>query len=213
MGGRRRDGSFRRALLALSLLATACAQGGGRGDAGPGGDPDDGSTRPRRDGGGSVEPCTPSGYPATCDEATDVGTLAVGDRIESDEGLIDRVGGAQWLRVSFPMESAATDGGVAPGAGGGTPAIRFLENPGEAYRLEIRTDCTAVATCGEGGGPATPGMGSNITEWSFTDTVRPGDEGPGALSTRDVPWPETVHVRVYAVAPTECGAYRLEITR
>jgi hypothetical protein len=56
-------------------------------------------------------------------------------------------------------------------------------------------------------------MASNITEWTFTDTVSPGEEGPGELSTRETPWPATVYVRVYAVSDPECGTYQLEIVR
>lgn len=200
----------------MSLLA-ACAQGGGVGeDAGPDGRRDGGRRDgggPTRDGGGPVSPCDDRGYAATCQDATDVGALAVGERFESDEGLIGAVGGAQWLRVSFPPERPDTvDGGVATMVGGGAPAVRFLRNANDAYRIEIRSEaCVGAVTCGEGGGPS--GMAANITEWSFTDTAQSGEEGAGQFSTRDTPWPETIHIRVYPIADPECGTYQLEIVR
>lgn len=223
--------SSREVIVVAAMWAlAACAQGGGDPDAGGTGGSRDARVPPARDGGGPIDPCDPRGYAATCQDATEVGALSVGDRFESDEALIPAVGGAQWLRVEFPPEppdppdagapmidgAVPSDGGLTPPttmAGGGAPAVRFLRNANDAYRIEIRTDCVGVAMCGEGGGPSGPGTGSNITEWSFTDTVEAGEEGAGALSTRDVPWPEVIHVRVYPIADPECGTYQLEIVR
>lgn len=210
--------------LALVLLA-GCARGGD-GDADGGTlTPRDSGTTTRRDGGGGGG-CDERGGGADCESAASLGPVAVGARVESDEGLIGRVGVSQWLRVDFPPESAmpadagapSGDGGVPDAgppsmAGVGTPSIRFSDNGGDAYRFEIRTSCGTVAGCGEGGSPSAPGSATNITEWSFTDAVTAGDEGDGALSSRDAPWPSTVWIRVYPTTAPDCSTYRLEVTR
>ena len=203
----------------VGLLLGGCAVGfdGGSGDAGgraDGGRRDGGGSvridaGPRRDGGSG---CTPRGFAPTCDGATDLGMLEPGGRIESDEGVLARVGDAQWVRIAFPIVPMETpDGGVPPMAGGGTPFIRFLRNDGDVYRLEIRTQCSLVASCGEGG--AATGMATNLTEWSFADDPALSEEGQGRFSTRMTPWPEQVYVRVYAPADPTCQVFQLEITR
>jgi hypothetical protein len=201
-------------VLAAALLAASCAQGG-VGRLGDGGASDGG--RGRRDGGGSSS-CDPEGSAASCQDATDLGVVAVGGRVESMVGLVDRAGAAQWVKVQFPLVSAVPDGGVVPDGGtptmegGGEPRIRLLRNDGDVYRVEIRSECTSVASCGEGGATGT-GMATNLTEWSFTDDPALSEEGAGRFSSRDVPWPATVYVRIYATADPDCGRYQLEITR
>lgn len=202
----------RLAAASTAALLVACAQGGGDSDGGTGGF--DGRPPPRRDGSGPPpDPCTERGFATTCPMATDIGPLMIGERYESEEGLIAEVGGQQWVRVSFPMETpAVVDGGTPTMVGGGAPAVRFLRNAGDAYRIEIRNECVGVASCGDGTG--TGGMATNITEWSFTDTPTAGDEGPGQFSTRDVPWPESIYVRIYPIMdPVDCGTYQIEIVR
>ena len=231
-GRRSRVGAHVAITVAAVALLAACARGGDGGTSRL-----DGSVTPpppRDSGGGPIEPCAERGYAGTCQTATDVGALATGDSFTSEEGHIERVGGAQWLRVAFPPESAPPrDAGVAPSDGGagdggagdggapldgavptsmegvGAPAVRFLRNTHDAYRLEIRTACGSVAGCGA----ASSDMATNITEWSFTDTTATGEEGAGQLSTRDTVWPAQVYVRVYATSATECGSYQIEIVR
>ncbi len=217
---------LRRTLAAglACALALGCASGGGTPDGGGGGGRDGGGGG--RDAGDPVG-CDPLGWEATCQTATDLGSLATGDRIESPRGLIERRAGAQWAVVHFPpmatptppppddagaVDGGATDGG-ASGAismeGGGTPRIRFLRNDGDAYRIEVRTACTSVASCGDGASA----MATNILEWSFTDDPAMSEEGDGRFSSRNAPWPETVYVRVYAAEDPACGRYQIEISR
>lgn len=205
------------AVLACAF-ALGCASGGATPDGGTGGGGDGGGGG--RDAG---EPtgCDPFGWEGTCQTATDLGSLATGDRIESPRGLIERRAGAQWAVVRFPPMAPPSppleDGGVPDGGGagaislegGGAPRVRFLQNDGDAYRVEIRTACTAVASCGDGAAA----MATNITEWSFTDDPAMSEEGDGRFSSREVPWPETVYVRVYAAEDPACGRYQIEISR
>jgi hypothetical protein len=115
---------------------------------------------------------------------------------------------AQWLRVSFPLATMSTpDGGMATMAGGGTPTIHFVRNDGDAYRFEIRTACTGVASCGGAD------MATNLTDWSFADDPSMSDEGPGQFSTRDTPWPDMLYVRVFPQSDPGCGSYQIEVTR
>ncbi len=201
--------------VALALAMAGCAQGNVGGD--DGGGRRDGSP-PRRDGGGPTG-CDPTGSAASCQEATDLGMVAVGGRVESMTGLVERAGAAQWVRVHFPMVSSGVgDAGAMPDGGaptptmegGGEPRIRFVRNDGDVYRIEVRTECTQVASCGEGGAS---GMATNITEWSIIDDPAISDEGAGRFSSREVPWPSTVYVRIYATADPACGRYQLEVLR
>lgn len=191
-------------LAALALLG--CASGGddptrpsGMLDGGGGGDGG------RRDGGGRMR-CDPVGWGASCPMATDLGSVGVGERIEGPLGVIERRGGAQWALVRFPP---AQGGSPTSMAGGGAPRVHFARNDGGAYRLEVRTECTAVAGC-NGGEPA---MATNLTEWSFTDDPANSAAGENQFSTREVTWPETIYLRVYAVEDPACGHYQIVISR
>lgn len=207
---------FLAATAVTALTIAGCAQGNVD-RPGDGGTRDGG--RPRRDGGGPTG-CDPSGGAPSCQDATDLGMVAVGGRVESSVGLVARTGEAQWIQVHFPRVSAVADAGPAPDGGapavsmegGGEPRIRFLRNDGDVYRIEVRSECTMVARCGEGGAQGT-GMATNLTEWSFIDDPALSDEGDGRFSSRDVPWPTTAYVRIYATANPECGRYQLEILR
>ncbi len=201
-------GVFVAALAALALVA--CASGGGSPDGGNGGGRDGGRRDAGRRDGGEPTGCDPSGWAAACQMATDLGMVATGETVTSELGLIERRGGAQWAAVHFPSAAVeAPDGGVASMSGGGAPSIRFLRNDGNAYRLEVRTACTSVGTCGGGESE----MATNITEWTFSDDPTSSDEGPGQFSTRNAPWPETIYLRVYAAEDPACGRYQVEISR
>lgn len=202
---------WRTAIVLVALSIGGCAQGGvGSGvDGGNGGRSDGG----RRDAGrhdSGPAGCSERGYAASCMDATDLGTLAPGDRIESMEGLVPPRA-AQWVRIGFPAAPPPTtiDGGVASMAGGGAPTLRFLRNDGDVYRFEVRTMCVGVASCGG----ADEGMATNITEWSFADDPTMSMEGDGQFSTRNTPWPESIYVRIFPTSDPGCGVYQLEVTR
>lgn len=204
--------------LSCLLPVAGCASGGGGQMDGGNGSGRDGG--PRRDGG---EPtgCDPLGWADTCQTATDLGMIMSGGRVESGLHLVERRAGAQWAQIRFPFEpppdpppppdgsAPPPDGGVMSMLGGGTPRIRFLRNDGDAYRIEIRTACTSVASCGDGASA----MATNITEWAFTDDPAMSEPGHGQFSSRTAPWPETVYLRVYAAQDPACGRYQIEITR
>ena len=207
------------ALLAVAVLG--CAQGAGSPDGGGGGDGGgrrDGGMVVRHDAGhvtrdaGGSGSCDPHGAGASCQDATEIGPVAVGDTVQSMVGLV-AVRTAQWLKVSFPPTSGGGDGGVPTAAGGGSPTIHFLQNEGDAYRFEIRDMCAGIASCGGGGGDGGLDMASNLTDWSFADDPALSDPGDGQFSTRNTPWPEAVYIRVFPTTNPGCGHYQLEITR
>jgi hypothetical protein len=188
--------------LAPLLLASAlgCAQGdsgtgGGRGDTGTSGVRDSGGGR--RDAGSM---CRDEGYGAACETATDLGTLSPGDEQLTMIGYLPNTGDEDWFRAEFPPMGPAM-------AGGGTPSIELTRNDGDAFRFEVRATCTASFACGDGMTGA-----RDLGSWSFVDDQ--AMEGEEANSTRDVPWPSPVLVRVYrAVGAGDCGGYQLHVSR
>jgi len=189
-------------LFASLLLAGAfgCAQGDGgtdpgRGDAGSGG---------RRDSGGggrdAGSDCRDEGYGAACETATDLGTVAPGDEQLTMIGHLLSTGDEDWFRVEFPAMGPAM-------AGGGTPSVELTRNDGNAFRFEVRGTCSASLACGDGATGA-----RDLGSWSFTDDQ--AMEGEDAYSTRDVPWPSPILVRVYrAVGVGDCSSYQLRVSR
>lgn len=200
-------------LVAGLTLALGCARGGA-------GEPDSGRNRPGpgasdagRDAGrdsGRPLVCDEVGYASSCPSATELEPLMPGDRLESEVHVIRR-GANQWVRIDFPIASPEVpDGGTPTMAGTGQPRVRFARNDDDVYRVEVRTSCVAVASCGEGG---TEGRATSLTEWSFADEPAMSLEGPGQFSTRDVPWPTRLYVRIYPRVDPGCAAYQLEISR
>ncbi|MEM9190448.1 MAG: hypothetical protein AAGF12_14780 [Myxococcota bacterium] len=193
-------------LACLSALAHAgCAQGSLGEDAGAGGRPDSGRldarVDARRDAITSVDGASCNDTNGTsCAAPTDLGMLAVDGMTSTGVGYLSVSGQEDWFRIAFPPLNMPNM------AGGGTPAINFTRNEGDVFRFEVRGSCSATLSCGMGTGAR------DLLMWSFTDDA--SEPGEGAFSTRDVPWPAEVFVRVYSVAgATQCAAYELTVTR
>jgi hypothetical protein len=108
-----------------------------------------------------------------------------------------------WFNLTFPPAA-----GSAPG--GGTPTVSISPADG-TFLFEIRASCTAGAPplgCGPGGPPSATGL----LTWDFTDNA--ATPGPNAWTSRAVPWPSPVYIRVYRTTPgLSCAGYTLTITR
>lgn len=85
------------------------------------------------------------------------------------------------------------------------------ENENDAFRFEVRATCGATLACGDGAGAR------DLRSWSFVDDRSPmeaEETGEMDYSTRDVPWPSPVYVRVYrAIGAGDCSRYQLRATR
>ena len=146
--------------------------------------------------------CLDGGVGGDCTTGTDLGNVTVGGSVQGPVSQVHLPTESQWYSVSFPPTGPAT-------AGGGKPHVSFVLNTAEVYALEIiAPDCAGSPTsCEEDAGTA-----SGITDWTFTDDQSVA--GAGAWSTRNVPWPATVHVRVFrAGTAAGCDNYQLSVTR
>lgn len=125
---------------------------------------------------------------ALCAMATMVPPVAAGGSADLT-GVVAGSATEQWFRVGFATSSA-------------TLHITFAANPGGAYRFDLQAACGgATGTCGDRTGGAT-----GLDDWSFFDT-------PGMHSTRNVPWPAQLLLRVYRTAPgTRCEPFVLRLT-
>lgn len=196
--------------VALAVMLSGCAQGAGddttgRGDGGPV-VRRDGSTG--RDGGGrdaTTPTCTDEGHGATCEGATDLGSVDPAGMAESMIGVLPSAGAEDWFLVAFPSI------GMPNMAGGGEARIELSMNEGEAFRFEVRSTCSATLACGDGRGAR------DLLSWSFIDDRSPMEaemSGDMDFTTRNVPWPSPVYVRVYrAVGAADCARYQLRVTR
>lgn len=221
-------GVFPRALslalhLALPLSALACATGGGssgtRRDTGA----NDGSVRDtgsrdtgvRDSGAADTAPaCVDDAIPDDCEMADELGTLDVGGAFSVD-GKLPTLVDEDWYAFDVPPGyPAAADAGVdagvdggpppVPMAGSGTPHIELVSSDATMV-MEVRTRCGAALSCGDS-------TARELLQWSFTDDQ--SLEGAGAYSTRDVPWPERVYVKISRRGgPASCEDYLLRVTR
>ena len=205
---------MRRSAHALWLgfvLFLGCAQGA---DSDDGTGRGDGGIVPRRDGStvrdgagrdGPLPSCTDEGHGTTCEAATDLGSVDPGGMVESMPGVLPSAGAEDWFLIGFPSL------GMPNMAGGGEPRIELAVNDGEAFRVEVRSTCAATLACGDGRGAR------DLVSWSFTDDRSTMDaEMPGEndFTTRDIPWPSPVYVRVYrAIGAADCSQYQLRVTR
>jgi len=143
-----------------------------------------------------------------CTTGTDLGNIAVGGSITGPISQVHLPTESQWYSAAFPPTGPAT-------AGGGKPHVSFALNTNDAYALEvIAPDCAGSPTsCAEDAGTdSDAGTGGGVTDWSFTDDQSVA--GAGAWSNRTVPWPATVHVRVFRAQPVPgCDDYQLSVTR
>ncbi len=192
--------AFRFALLPLCLSLSACAQGvNGGADGGGRGDGSRGDTG-RDAGGGSDtgEPCIEDSHPNMCALATNLGSFAVGAAEMTVVGNLPAVSDQDWFRVQFPPESMP----MMPG--GGMPSVSL--DGDSTMILDIRPSCgTGSVSCGEG-------SSMNMTSYSFVDDQSmPGET---MYSTRDVPWPAELWIRVArSGGPVSCADYTLTISR
>jgi hypothetical protein len=191
------------------LLAVACAQGGGGTEGDGGGTPGrDGGVR--RDGGGGGNrdggrdagaTCDDDAFGSSCETATDLGMVMPGDMNVPEMGVLPMMGDEDWFHVAFPPLSDPNM------QGGGMPAVELVGAEETNFRIEIRGTCAATLGCGEGVGGA-----RDIFFWSFVDDQ--AMEGEAAYTTRDVPWPDEVFIRVYrALGAGDCQRYQLRVTR
>ena len=108
----------------------------------------------------------------SCEGARGIDAVSAGG-MQMASAVVVRPGADAWFRVGI--------------AGGGFPRIRFETNPGSKLRFEVRSGC--------GGGPTscsdrTEGA-TGLTEWDFRDA-------PGTHTTRAVPYPNALFIRVFA---------------
>jgi hypothetical protein len=124
---------------------------------------------------------------------------------ESMPGFLIGAGEEDWFLVGFPSIGAPNM------AGGGEPRIELSMNDGEVFRFEVRSTCSATIACGDGRGAR------DLFSWSFTDdqsAMAAEMSGDMDYSTRDVPWPSPVYVRVYrAVGAADCARYQVRVSR
>ena len=98
------------------------------------------------------------------------------------------------------------DGGVflASMAGGGSSRVELV-SPDAIMVMEVRMRCGAALACGDS-------TARELLQWSFTDDQ--SMVGENAYTTRDVPWPERVYVKVSRRGgPAGCDDYFLRISR
>ena len=198
-------------VMALWVLV-ACASGTtdvntGRTDAGdrpdvriPG---SDGAVMDIRMGTDAGTPCVDDSYPDACNLAESV-TMMTGD-VLNIEGFLPTLSGADWFLIEFPPMSGPNMQGM------GTPSI--VLDGDSTMVIEVRDGCDATlpVSCGEG-------SAREATSYSFVDDQSmPGEadgDGSDTFTTRDVPWPETLAVRVgRRGGPANCDAYTLTISR
>lgn len=203
--------------MTLSLLV-ACASGTnntgntGRTDGGPRDvrtSPDapgtDAEVESDTGGGGTDagDTCTDDTFPDECNLAESV-TIMTGDSLNID-GFLPTLSGADWFVFSFPPMSGPNMQGM------GTPTIML--DGDSTMVIEVREGCesTIPVSCGEG-------SAREATSYSFVDDQSmPGEadgDGSDTFLTRDVPWPESLAVRVgRRGGPANCEPYTLTITR
>lgn len=165
-------------------FAGACAQGG---DVPTG----------RGDGGPVGGGCT-DGHGASCDSPVDLGTVEPGATVVSPVAGLRGSGAALWYLLRFPAMSAEMEMD-----GAGEIRIALTRNDGDVYAFDVMMSCTEVGACG--GGDVTEAQG--LSMYSFRD------DPEETVTTRDVPWPEEVRVRVFRTGSSGCPSYQLQISR
>jgi len=173
----------------------AGAAGGGGGSAGSAGT---GAAAGAGGGGGSSQ----------CDDVVDgeclqgysLGSIAPGGSTQGPVTQVPNVGESDWYTATFTPTGPLN-------FGGGTPSIKFAVNTDDSYVFDVVPDCVGGTSpqCNEGG------LAMNVTEWSFVDDQ--STAGASQWSTRDVPWPTTVYLRVYRTTGSGCQDYQLSVTR
>ncbi len=133
---------------------------------------------------------------ASCGGAISLGSVGAGGGRGGPVTNIVAAGGEDWYARDFPRNEDF------PGHGSGVPHIGFGRNDGGVFAFDVRVGCPggALGTCG-----------GSLTDWSYEDTCAAGDTN---CSTRDVPWPDSVFVRVFRASPgLSCASYQLSVSR
>jgi len=217
--------------LVFSVSALACATGGGsstigtrrdsgvrNGSVGDGSrdsgsrdsgsrdsDPGDGGSRDTgvRDT-GTVDTgpaCVDDAIPDDCDMAQELGSLDPGGSFSVD-GKLPTLADEDWYAFDVPPGFSGDAG--TPMAGAGMPTVELVA-PDATMVMEVRMRCGAALACGDS-------TARELLSWSFVDDQ--SMEGDGAYSTRDVPWPERVYVKVSRRGGTaNCEGYMLNVSR
>lgn len=148
--------------------------------------------------------CVDDEYPDECNLAIPV-TVMTGDEPTVIDGFLPTLSGADWFSVAFPAMSGPNMQGM------GAPTIML--DGDSTMIIEVRDTCDATlpVACGEG-------SAREATSYSFVDDQSmPGEadgDGSDTYTTRDVPWPETLVVRVgRRGGPASCEPYTLTISR
>jgi hypothetical protein len=170
------------------------AHGGAAGAAGTGGSAGAGAT------GGGGNPQCGDDVNGECLQAFSLGNVATAGTAQSPVGQVPTTQDSDWYEVTFTPTGPAT-------FGGGTPHVTFAVNTGDTYVFDVVPDCTGGSSpaCNEGGTAA------GVTDWSFVDDQ--STAGATQWSTRNVPWPTPIYVRVYRSAGSGCEDYQLSVTR
>ena len=151
-------------------------------------------------GGGT---CTDDTHADECTGSL-VTTLRAGDAPVVIEGVLPTLSDSDWFTIEIPPDSMTTMQGV------GTASL-VLDGDATTV-MEIRDSCDATLplACGEGVSTA-----REITEYTFVDDQgMPDEPGAESYSTRDVPWPSFLVVRVgRRGGPATCMPYTLTVSR
>ncbi len=142
--------------------------------------------------------CVDDEVPDGCEDALDLGSVDVG-AMTVNTGKLPMLSDEDWYTVAFPPLGSG-------GAGGGSPTVALAGDSTMVF--EVRATCGASVACGEG-------SPREITSYTFVDDQSTGtDPGEGDFSTRDIPWPETLLIRVSRRGgPVNCDDYTLTISR
>lgn len=191
----------------MSFALVACAEGGtNRRDAGPSDTSSEDS--PGTDIGGgdtNTNTCVDDSAPSACEAATAVPVTVGG--LETVTGVLPMLSVSDWH--VFQIEP----GYVNNMRGQGTLSIE-LQTDDPKVRMEVRNSCaeSVPIPCRDNGA-----MGRDVLSYSFVDNqAMPGQavDQSDTFTTRDVPWPELIAVRVYYTGgPVSCDPYTLRVSR
>jgi len=201
-------GSIRAVLAVVVAVAVAGCAGSTSGDDDSGTAPVDTGTPPPVDTSppdplpdtGPPPTCTDDDYGDTCESATDLGSLMEGETMSPPPGSLPETGDEDWYRVDFPANPEMNT------PGGGTPSIEISVNEGDGFRFEVLDTCSTSLGCSDGMSAV------DVDAWSFVDDQ--SMEGDQQWTSRDLPWPESIVIRVYRLTGAgDCQRYRLSISR
>jgi len=148
--------------------------------------------------------CDPEPSPPnlTCGSSQSLGTVRIGEGVNSGLISIPVAGESHWFVVTFPMTNATF--------GGGTTRVQLLRNDDTDFKLQVMGSCAGESlACTADTSPATAAA---VTDWTFVD-----DQSlPGLMqfTSRVTPWPAEVYFRVTRTTPgRSCGIYQVRVSR